>query len=76
MSFKELPLMSDKKKGSVLFYPYVSKKSAQNIKKVLSTRWIGQGPMVDKFEKKFQKVFAKKNFALATGSGTDSLHLA
>ena len=76
MSFKELPIMSDKKKGSVLFYPYISKKSAQNIKKILSTRWIGQGPMVDKFENKFQKVFAKNNFALATGSGTDSLHLA
>ena len=76
MSFKELPIMSDKKKGSLLFYPYISKKSAQNIKKILSTRWIGQGPMVDKFENKFQKIFAKKNFALATGSGTDSLHLA
>ena len=49
---------------------------SQNIKKVLSTRWIGQGPGVDKFEKKFQQIFSKKNSALATGSGTDSLHLA
>ncbi len=76
MSFKELPIMSDKQKGALLFYPYISKKSAQNIKKVLSTRWIGQGPGVDKFEKKFQQIFSKKNSALATGSGTDSLHLA
>ena len=76
MSFKELPIMAEKKKGTLLFYPYISKKSSSNIKKVLSTRWIGQGPAVDKFEKKFQQVFANKNSALATGSGTDSLHLA
>ena len=76
MSFKELPLMSDKKKGTVLFYPYISKKSKKNISKVLSGRWIGQGPMVDKFEKKFEKVISKKHSAIATGSGTDALHLA
>ena len=55
MSFKELPLMSDKK-GTVLFYPYIPKNSASAIKKVLSGRWIGQGPMVNKFEKKFSKM--------------------
>jgi dTDP-4-amino-4,6-dideoxygalactose transaminase len=76
MSFKELPLMSDKNGGTVLFYPYVSKKSKKNISKVLSGRWIGQGPMVDKFEKKFKKVISKKHSAVATGSGTDALHLA
>ena len=32
MSFKELPIMKDKSKGVLLFYPYVSKKSASNIK--------------------------------------------
>ena len=56
MSFKELPIMSDKSKGTLLFYPYVSKKSANNIKKVLSGRWIGQGPMVNKFENKFKQI--------------------
>ena len=76
MSFKELPLMSEKNKGTVMFYPYISKKSGNNIKKLLSTRWIGQGPMVDKFEKKFKQMFGKKNPTIATGSGTDSLHLA
>ena len=76
MSFKELPIMRDKKKSVLLFYPYVSKKSANNIKKRLLTRWIGQGPMVDKFENKFREVIGKNNLAVATGSGTDSLHLA
>ena len=76
MSFKELPIMPDKSKGVLLFYPYVSKKSSSNISKKLKGRWLGQGPMVDKFEKEFKKRFAKKNSVVAVGSGTDSLHLA
>ncbi len=76
MSFKELPIMKDKSKGVLLFYPYVSKKSASNIKRKLAGRWLGQGPMVDKFEEKFRNKFAKKFSTIATGSGTDSLHLA
>ena len=52
MSFKELPLM-EPKDGTVLFYPYISNSSFAAVKKVLSGRWIGQGPLVDKFEKKF-----------------------
>ena len=61
MSFKELPILPDKSRGVMLFYPYISKKSANNIKKRLEGRWIGQGPMVDKFENKFKKMFAGKN---------------
>ncbi len=76
MSFKDLPIMPDKKKGVFLFYPYVSKKSANNIKKKLEGRWLGQGPMVDKFENEFKKKFARDCSVVATGSGTDSLHLA
>ena len=68
--------MQDKKRGVLLFYPYVSKKSAQNVKKKLSGRWLGQGPMVDKFENDFKNKFARNCSAVATGSGTDSLHLA
>ncbi len=76
MSFKDLPIMPDKKKGVLLFYPYVSRKSPNNIKKKLLGRWLGQGPMVDKFENDFKEKFAKKYSVIATGSGTDSLHLA
>ena len=32
--------------------------------------------VVDKFENKFSKMFANKNPCLATGAGTDALHLA
>ena len=59
MSFKDLPIMQDKKKGVLLFYPYVSKKTPINIKKKLSGRWLGQGPMVDKFENEFKKICEK-----------------
>ncbi len=75
MSFKELSIMSDKK-GTVLFYPYIPKGSLKILKQRLSTRWIGQGPMVDKFEKKFSKIFLNGNDCVSTGSGTDALHLA
>ena len=75
MSFKELSIMSDKK-GTVLFYPYIPKKSLKILKKTLSTRWIGQGPMVDKFEKKFSDIFLGGKECVSTGSGTDALHLA
>ena len=75
MSFREIPLMK-LNEGTVLFHPYVSKNSFKNVKKVLSGRWIGQGPLVDKFELKFKSMFAKKNHCLATGSGTDALHLS
>ena len=62
--------------GTVLFHPYISKNSFKNVKKVLSGRWIGQGPLVDKFELKFKSMFAKTNQCLSTGSGTDALHLS
>ena len=75
MSFREIPLMK-MSEGTVLFHPYISKNSFKNVKKVLSGRWIGQGPLVDKFETKFKKMFGKKMNCLATGSGTDSLHLS
>ncbi len=75
MSFKELSIMPDKK-GTVLFYPYIPKKSLKILENRLSTRWIGQGPMVDKFEKKFSKIFLNGKECVSTGSGTDALHLA
>ena len=62
--------------GTVLFHPYVSKNAFKSVKNVLSGRWIGQGPLVDKFEKKFKSMFGKNKYCLSTGSGTDALHLS
>ena len=75
MSFKEIPLMKTSE-GTVLFHPYISKNSLNKVKQVLSGRWIGQGPLVDKFEERFKKMFTRNNYTLSTGSGTDALHLS
>ena len=75
MSFKEMPLMPDEK-GNVLFYPHIPKNSLTSLRNVLSGRWIGQGPLVDKFEKKFSKMFTCDGPCVATGAGTDALHIS
>lgn len=59
----------------VLFHPYVPQEAAQKVAEVLSTRWIGQGPLVDKFESEFEEIIGVGK-SLAVGSGTDALHLA
>ena len=74
--FKDYPLMNDRTGNVPLFYPHIPKNSAKALKKVLSGRWIGQGPLVDAFEKKFQKRFTNNMSCIAVGSGTDALHLA
>ena len=75
-NYTDFPLLETKKKSFPLFYPYVSKKSLKSVTDVLKTRWIGQGPLVDKFEDTFKTKFAKTNYCVAVGSGTDALHLA
>jgi perosamine synthetase len=72
---KEFPLMqvSD---GVVLFHPHVPANAKRQVNRVLSGRWIGQGPMVEMFEKKFNKLYGGKGASVACGSGTDALHLA
>ena len=42
---------------------------------VFSTRWLGQGPLVEKFEKEFGKKF-KYDYCLAINSGSAALELA
>ena len=68
--------MKNNKGGVPLFYPHIPKKALKAIQNVLQGRWIGQGPLVDKFEKKFSKKFCSGLSSIAVGSGTDALHLA
>lgn len=70
-----MPLMQENE-GIVLFYPNVPENAVAEVSKVLSSRWIGQGPKVAQFEKEFESKFLTENLALAVGSGTDALHLA
>ena len=74
--FKDYPILEDKGKSIPIFYPHIPKNAKKSVSKVLSTRWIGQGPLVDLFEKKFSYQFSDNMPVIAVGSGTDALHLA
>jgi len=58
-----------------LFCPYVSPRVADTLKQVLETRWIGQGPRVERVEDIFRFQF-KAPHAIALNSCTSALHLA
>ena len=74
--FSDYPLLEAKGKSIPLFYPHIPQNAKRSVSKVLSTRWLGQGPLVDIFEKKFSKQFNDGMPVIAVGSGTDALHLA
>jgi perosamine synthetase len=71
----DLPMMSESE-GVVLFHPHIPSKAIDYVSDTLGTRWIGQGPKVDRFEQLFHEKFCKTGASLAVGSGTDALHLA
>jgi perosamine synthetase len=75
-NFKDYPLLAEKKKSVSLFYPHIPKNAKKAVSKVLSGRWLGQGPLVDKFEKVFSQKFCNNFPVVAVGAGTDALHLS
>ena len=58
-----------------LFYPYVNEEMREAVDEVLHSRFIGQGPKVDEFEKQFCKKF-NVPYAVSVNSGTSSLEQA
>lgn len=58
-----------------LFWPYIPKSVNEELKKTFNTRWIGQGPKVELFEKAIGKKF-KLKYPLMTNSGSAGLELA
>lgn len=59
-----------------LFYPAILKNEwLQELAKVFNTRWLGQGPLVDEFEKQFAEKF-KYKYCLSVNSGSAALELA
>lgn len=59
-----------------LFYPYIPKeKILAEISDTLDGRWLGQGPKVNIFEKRFGEVFSYQ-YPLMVNSGTSALELA
>src|SRR5262249_36719365 len=75
-AMNEFPIMQDEPGNIVLFHPHISANAIDAVTRVLKTRWIGQGPLVEKFERKFSARFAGDYPNLAVRSGTDALHLA
>lgn len=63
-------------KNIPLFWPQQFKKEwLQSLSVVFDARWIGQGPKVEEFEKKFGEKF-KYQYCLGVNSGTAALDLA
>lgn len=60
----------------VLFHPHIPPKASDAVAETLGTRWIGQGPKVELFERRFAQVLGLSHSAVAVGSCTDALHLA
>ena len=58
----------------VLFHPYIPEVARKRAAKTLKTRWIGQGPQVDEFEKAFEQKISHSHKAIAVNSGTSALH--
>lgn len=58
-----------------LFYPFVPREAIEAVDDVLRSRFIGQGPKVDQFEKEFCKFFNVK-YAVSVNSGTSALETA
>lgn len=60
-----------------LFQPYVPKAAREGLYDVSGTRWIGQGPKVDQFEKDFcDKFQLEYGRAISVNSGTAALETA
>src|SRR5215218_4215544 len=68
--------MEDSPGNIVLFHPHVSERARQMVDAQLRTRWVGQGPAVEKFEFEFSNRFCGGLATAAVGSGTNALHLA
>ena len=61
----------------VIAHPYVPESAIAAVSDVLRGRFIGQGPLVDKFEREFEKLFdLPEGSAVAVNSGTSALELA
>jgi len=72
----DLPIMDASDDRIVLFYPNIPEGAVAEVTDTLRSRWIGQGPKVDRFESEFSTRFGEGRPAVAVGSGTDALHLA
>jgi dTDP-4-amino-4,6-dideoxygalactose transaminase len=72
----EIPILPLGQGNIPLFIPEIPAGAIEEVKDTLESRWIGQGPKVDKFEIEFNRLIDNPNESIAVGSGTDALHLS
>jgi len=72
----EIPILPLGQGNIPLFIPEIPAGAFEEVKDTLESRWIGQGPKVDRFEVEFNKLINNPNESIAVGSGTDALHLS
>lgn len=73
---RDAPILPPTGENIVLFHPHIPEGALQGIADTLSTRWIGQGPKVERFEQRFAETLGLSHSPVAVGSCTDALHLA
>lgn len=67
--------MSIHKKYIIFGKPSLGKEEIRYLKKVFNSKWIGTGPVTEKFENNF-KNYKKTNYSLSVNSCTAALHLS
>jgi perosamine synthetase len=73
----EKAILREEDDNIVLFRPFIPKNAIDAVSEVLESRWIGQGPLVQKFEESFNVMFGGiETVSLSTNSATSALHLA
>jgi perosamine synthetase len=75
-NYKDLPLLTEASESIPLFTPNIPEGTIEEISTTLNSRWIGQGPKVESFEKLFASNFLSDKSAVSVSSGTAALHLA
>ncbi len=73
---RDMELLPPTGSNIVLFYPFVAEEAFEAVRETLQSRWIGQGPKVDLFERRLADVLALHSAPVAVGAATDALHLA
>ena len=63
------------KKNIPLFKVFMSSTASKKVSEVLESGYIGQGPIVDRFEEDLKSFFLK-DYILTTNSATSAIHLA
>jgi len=57
------------------FIPWINREDKKSVVKALNQRWLTNGPILKKFEKKFQNFIGSK-YSVGVSSATHALHLA